>query len=218
MKVARVLRIAFKTLTVAGVILAVIAVRVVTASEAELSQANELRGHGEIERAVLHYRRAASWYAPGNPFVVDALASLERIGSEAEDDGDAERALLAYRSIRGAILTSRSTYTPHADRLARANARIAALMAAEDPPPIDAGKTQAELEAEHLALLEQTKRPNVLWSLVLVLGFAVWVGSAFAFATRAIDERDRIVSGSARLWGTGIIVGFGLFFLGMALA
>jgi hypothetical protein len=217
-KAARILRIAGKVLTVLGVILAVLAVRVVTSSEAELSRADELRRRGETEQAILHYRRAASWYAPGNPFVLDALSSLESIGNEAEDAGDVERALLAYRSIRGAILTARSTYTPHEDRLARANARIAALMAAEDPPPIDAGKTQAVLEAEHLELLERTKRPNVLWSLVLVLGFAVWVSGAFAFATRAIDEEDRIVSGAARLWGTTIIVGFGLFFLGMAMA
>ncbi len=218
MSAGRIARIATKSLTIAGVIVAVVAVRVVTSSRSELSRADELRASGETRRAILHYRRAASWFAPGNPFVVDALASLERIGSAAEDEGDAELALLAYRSIRGAILTARSTYTPHRDRLARANARIAALMAAEDPPPMDAAKTQAELEAEHLALLEQSERPNVVWSLVLVFGFAVWVGGAFAFATRAIDDQDRIVSGAARLWGTTIIVGFGLFFLGMALA
>jgi hypothetical protein len=214
----RILRVAGKGLTIAGVVLAVLAVRVVTSSHAELARADDLRQRGEIETAIVHYRRAASWYAPGNPHVVDALTDLAEIGGAAEDEGDVERALLAYRSIRGAILTTRSTYTPHQDRLARANQRIAALMAAEDPPPMDAGKTQTELEAEHLALLTETRRPSVLWSLVLIAGFLAWVFGAFAFAARAIDEEDRIVVGPARLWGTTVVIGFGLFFLGMALA
>lgn len=215
---ARLLRIAGKALTAFGVVLLVLAVRVVTSSQSELSRADELARRGETEQAIVHYRRAASWYVPGNPYVVDALDRLREIGTEAEDQGDVERALIAFRSIRGAISTTRSTYTPHPARLARANARIAALMAAEEPPPIDAGKSQAELEAEHLALLAEIERPDVLWSIVLLIGFAAWVGGGFAFATRAIDQEDRIVPRSARIWGTTIIVGFGLFVLGMALA
>jgi hypothetical protein len=66
--------------------------------------------------------------------------------------------------------------------------------------------------------LTETRRPSVLWSLVLIAGFLAWVFGAFAFAARAIDEEDRIVAGPARLWGTTVVIGFGLFFLGMALA
>ena len=218
MRAGRLLRRIGQGLTMVGVVLAVLTVRVVTSSEAELSRADDLRRRGAVDEAIVHYRRAASWYAPGNPHVTDALDRLVRIGREAEEAGDADRALLAFRSIRGAILSARSTYTPHPERLRHANQRIAALMAAEDPPPMDAAKSQAELEAEHLALLGRTRRPNVWFSLLLLLGFAAWVGGAFAFATRAIDDEDRIVPGAARLWGTTFIVGFGLFVLGMALA
>jgi len=214
----RILRAVGKGLTIVGVVLAVLAVRVVTSSEAELSKGAHYEERGETERAIVHYRRAASWYAPGNPYVVDALDRLDSIGLAAEHRGEVDIALLSFRSIRGAILSTRSTYTPHRDRLTSADAHIAALMAAEDPPPMDASKTPAELEAEHLALLRDNRRPDVLWSFVLLLGFAAWVGGAFAFATRAIDDDDRMVAGPARLWGTTIIVGFGLFFLGMALA
>jgi len=53
---------------------------------------------------------------------------------------------------------------------------------------------------------------------VLLLGWLAWTGGAFAFAQRALDEEDRVQSKPARLWGTVIVVGFGLFVIGMALA
>jgi hypothetical protein len=53
---------------------------------------------------------------------------------------------------------------------------------------------------------------------VLLLGFLAWVGGAFAFTLRAVDEDDHFVVGEALRWGAVIAVGFGLFVLGMVLA
>lgn len=211
-------RTAAKVAAVAGVILVVLAVRVVTSSKAELDEGDELRESGDRVAAVACYRRAARWYAPGNPYSADALARLARIGTEAEDEGDVQLALSAWRAIRAAIESTRSFYTPHTDRLAAANARIADLMASQTPPPIDAGKSREQLRREHLALLNASTRPNIGWTIVLLLGFAAWVGGAFAFVTRAVDDEDRLVPRLARRWGTVVVVGFGLFVLGMALA
>jgi hypothetical protein len=216
--VARGLRTSTKALAIAGVILAVLAVRVVTASQAELAEARMLEGRGDVDASIVHYRRAATWYAPGNPFSTDALDRLLALGASAAEEGDRTRALLAYRSARGAILSARSFYTPHGERLAHANHAIADLLAAEEPPPIDAGKSPEELRREHLALLERTARPKIGWTVLLLFGFAAWVSGAFAFATCAIDDEDRLVAVEARKWGTVFVVGFGLFVLGMALA
>ncbi len=82
----------------------VLSVRVVAASRAELQEADTLRARGEVEASVAHYRRAARWYAPGNPYCRDALGRLEEIAREAERAGDRALALAAHRSIRGALL------------------------------------------------------------------------------------------------------------------
>lgn len=193
-------------------------VRVVTSAAAELRTADEYRARGDIDAAVVHYRRAARWYAPGSPYHVRALVQLAAIGRSAESKGDAELALAAYRAIRAAIMSTRSFYVPEQARLRAADERIASLMAGLPAPPMDAGKSREQLRREHLALLREDPGPSVVWSLLLLLGFATWVGSAFAFTQRAIDEEDRFVKREALRYGALIVVGFGLFVLGMTQA
>lgn len=203
---------------IAGVLILVLAVRVVSASSAELREGDRLRERGDVDSSIAHYRRSARWYAPGNPYSSEALDRLAAIGAEAEAQRDPDRALAAWRSARGAILASRSFYVPHRERLAQADEHIATLMAEQPAPPIDAGRTPEELRAVHLALLREVPRPALGWALLALLGLTTWILAAFAFVTRAIDEDDRLVGGAARVWGTVWIVGFGLFVLGLALA
>jgi hypothetical protein len=213
-QVRRWLRIA----ALVGLVLGAIAVRVVTSSAAELRAADQYRAAGELESAVVHYRRAARWYAPGSPFHVEALAKLSTIGAQAERAGDSELALSAYRAIRAAIMAARSFYIPEQERLRAADERIASLMAALPAPAMDAGKSRGQLRAEHLALLRADPGPSVLWTVVLLIGFGAWVSGAFAFTLRAIDEHDRLIRREAVRWAAVIALGFGLFVLGMSLA
>jgi hypothetical protein len=207
------LRTAARVVAVAGVLLAVLAVRVVSSSHAELRRGEHLERSGDIDGAILAYRRSARQYAPGNPYCARALDRLGRVAESAREAGDTEQALAAYRSMRGAILASRSVYVPHAARLRRAEAAIEEL-GAELAPPAD--RTEARARAR--AALSAPERPGVGWTLVLLLGWIGWTFGAFAFAQRALDEEDRLQSGPARLWGTVVVVGFGLFVIGMALA
>jgi hypothetical protein len=196
----------------------VVLLRVVGSARQELIEADARRARSDIDSAIVHYRRAARWYAPGSPYHVRALQHLGELGHEAELKGDSERALLAYRSLRGAIMATRSFYMPEPARLRAANQRIAALMSEQPAPGMDAGKSKAQLQREHLALLEAVPGPNVFWTCVLLCGFFGWVAAAFAFSARAIDDADRWVVPEARRWGALIALGFGLFVLGMALA
>jgi hypothetical protein len=198
-------------------VLATIVVRVVSSARAELSRAEQSLATGDQDAALVHLRRAARWYAPASPYHVRALEQLAQLGQAAEARGDNERALNAYRSLRGAIMATRSFYMPEPARLLAANQRIAALMAELPPPGMDAGKTKQQLRAEHLALLLLVPGPNLFWTSVLLIGFACWVGSAFAFSVRAIDDEDRWVAREVRRWGALIALGFGLFVLGMVL-
>jgi hypothetical protein len=207
-----------RILLVVAVLLVAFAVRVVSSSARELSVGEAAAEAGDLEAAVVHLRRAARWYAPGSPYHVEALQRLSAIGAQAEGDGDLELALSAYRAVRAGIMSTRSFYTPERARLRAADARIADLMAAQPPPPIDAGKSREQLRLEHLALLEAEVGPSALWTLVLLAGFLAWVVGACLFTVRAIDAEDRFVRPEALRWGALIVVGFGCFVLGMSLA
>jgi hypothetical protein len=205
-------------LLLAAVLLGAFAVRVVTSAASELRAGDDYRAHGQLEPAVVHYRRAARWYAPGSPYHVEALGRLGAIGADAEKRGDTDLALSAYRAIRAAIMSTRSFYIPERARLEAADERIASLMAALPAPPMDAGKSREQLRAEHLALLAADPGPSVLWSIVLLFGFGVWVAGAFAFTMRAIDDEDRFIKSEVLRCGAMIVLGFGLFVLGLSLA
>ena len=124
---------------------------------------------------VVFYRRAATWYFPLNPWSAKALAKLSKSAARFEQKSDRDLALFAWRGVRGAILSTRSFYTPHPQTLARANQRIAALMAAYKPrPKMDEGKTTQALTQEHLALLEGAQgRPHTGWSIGAIVTFLV---------------------------------------------
>ena len=203
---------------IAAVLLSVLLLRVLSSARQELHEADALLAQSDVDGAIVHYRRAARWYAPGSPYHVEALERLGQIAREAEAKTDIELALRAERAIRAAILATRSFYVPEQARLRSADEHIAMLMAEQPPPGMDAGKSKAQLRAEHLALLEHDPSPSVLWTFVLLIGFASWVSAAFVFSVRAIDEQDRWVPEQAKKWGAVILVGFGLFVLGMALA
>jgi hypothetical protein len=201
-----------------ALVIGALAVRVVYSAQQELAEAHASVAGGDLDEAVVHYRRAARFYAPGSPYHVEALERLAVLGSAAEQRGDGERALAAYRAIRGSILASRSFYVPERARLSAADQSIARLMAELPLPGVDQGKSREQVRVEHLALLSADPDPSLLWTCVLLIGFVGWVGAAFVFCARAIDAEDRFVRREVRTWGGVIVVGFGLFVLGLALA
>ncbi len=192
--------------------------RVIWSSRAELAAGREAFERGQREEAVLHLSRAAHWYAPGNPYVSEALEELRQIGRQAEMEGQVDLALSAYRAIRRSCLGTRSFYTPHADRLAEANRRIAALLALQDPPPMDGGKTLSQRRDEHLALLRDVEQPHPFWSVLATLSFLIWVGGAFGFVLRAMDRELRFRRRPALIWGGLVAGGLAVWVVSLLLA
>jgi hypothetical protein len=212
------LRIGLRALAIGALVLGPIVARVLYSAHTELGAGRRAADAGDVDGAIAHYRRAARYYAPASPYHVVALDQLEQLGRAAEAAGDSARALAAYRSIRGSILAARSFYVPESARLDAADQRIAKLMSQQPAPGIDAGKTRTQLYAEHLALLKASSDPSLAWTVVLLAGFIAFAGAAFAFSARAIDEHDRLIPAAAVRWGAVIVVGFGLFALGLSLA
>lgn len=207
-----------RALGIGGALLALVVVRVLVGAHGELRRAETLRADDDVDAAIVHYRRAAKWYAPGNPWSTAALEALRELGAEAEAEGETERALAAWRGVRGAILSTRSFYVPHRARLAEADAHLAELMAGLPPPAIDAGKSRDQLRAEHLALLRDVPRPHAGWTLLALLGFGAWVSAAFLFASRAFDEHDRFLAAPARRFAALFVLGALAFSVGLRFA
>jgi hypothetical protein len=206
---------------VAGIIafgLAVITLRVLVSSRSEFRAAAQSERSGDVPETITHLRRAARWYAPGNPYVRRALAELETIAVRAENGGDLRTARRAWEAIRSAILSARSLYTPNARLLAPANTHIAALLAREEGPDAAPGKSEAERVKWHEALLMRDDAPIVGWTVLALAGLCGWIGGALGFIYRGVGDDDRLRPRAALWSAAGIALGYAAFLLGLSRA
>ncbi len=207
-----------KTWSALAIILlfAIIYWRVIDSSKTEFALGERALVHHRHQDAVAHYRRSVRWYAPFNPYVQRSLDRLERIGKQAEKNHQPLDALDAYRAIRAGINSTRSTYTPHADYLARANKHIAHLMAQLPPPPIDANKSEAERERAFAKLYGDAPRPAVGWALLAIAGFFAWALATYRLLEK-LDQatlKHTLATRWGLTWGLGVVA----FVLGLRLA
>lgn len=212
------LRFVTRAMAISGAVFLLLVVRVVTSSREELAFATACRSRGDLDGAVVHYRRAAAYYAPANPFSDSALRSMMRIAREAEAGGHIEFALGTWRSVRAAIMQARSFYIPYSDRLQHADQRIAIITARIES---QSSAHAADRNLTPDAVLREFRRdedPNVLGSVFVLVGFLTWVASGFLFSVYAIDDESRIVPGVARKIATAFLVGFCVFLLGLIIA
>lgn len=169
---------------------------------------------GDASEAIVWWRRAARWYVPLAPHVDRAYERLEKLAAQAEEQGDTALSLSAWRGVRNSIRATRSFYTPHEDRVDRADQKISELMAKLDTTPVALESRQAF----HYELLKRDSMPSVGWSVVALLGLALWVASGFAFAVRGLDDADRLRKKAAAYSGLGIVLGLLIWLTGLALA
>jgi hypothetical protein len=198
-----------------GLCLGVVVTRAVWEGRAALAEGDRALTAGDADLAVTWYRRAARWYVPGAPHVGRAYDRLAAIAAQAEGQGNLELALAAWRGIQGSILATRSFYTPYADRLDPARHKIAALMARVEGDAADPGKSAAEREAWHYALLARDEAPSVPWTVVALLGFGLWLGGGFLFALRGVTDEDRLVPRTAARAGVMVACGLVIWMLGL---
>ncbi len=202
----------------AGLVALVACARVLAESRAELDVGRAELAAGRVDAGVRHLRRAAHLYLPASPHVRDAYDALEAAARAAEARGQNDKALAAWRAVRASCLATRWLVVPYADRLARANRRIARLMALLPPPPVDRDVPQAQREERHLALLLQDDAPAPAWVVVMGLGFAAWAGAVAWAARRGWDDDDVPQWKVLHVAGAVTLAGMALFFLALARA
>lgn len=118
-------------------------------------------------RAITYFDRSIHWYTPLNPWVEKSAERLWDIGEQAEKEGDTRLALIAYRTIRQGFYAARSVYQPGKDWIQRSEKRIAQLVHQES------SELSSPLPSQEI------QDPDVLWSIVVVLGLFGWIGSMF---------------------------------------
>jgi hypothetical protein len=200
-----------------AVLMSVMTLRALLEARAEVAEATAALRRGDVDEAIVHLRGSARWDAPFNGYAADARARLVQLAEACEARGDAVHALAAWRSLHAAIMATRSFYTPHQDQLARADERIASLMAREPPPAIDAQRSEADRKADYLALL-QPHDPNPWGVLLACAGFVTWVGSAVVFLSWGVDREGRILRAVARPSVLGLLLGWIVFAVGLRIA
>jgi hypothetical protein len=156
-------------------------VRVVVAGDAELDASDAALGQGDAHEAVVHARRAASWYAPGAPHVPVAYRRLIALATAAEAHRRRDVALFAWRGVRQASLDTRWLLTPHAADRARAEQEIARLSAIGER---EAAEPDAAAMAAALTTLAKDDGPRHGWVVALCAGLVVAAGGLAAAMAR----------------------------------
>jgi hypothetical protein len=200
-----------------AVLLSVMTLRALLEARAEAAQASAALHTGDLDGAIVHLRGSARWDAPFNGYAAGARERLIQLAEACEARGDHVRALAAWRSLHAAIMATRSFYTPHQEQLARADERIAGLMAREPPPAIEAQRSEADRKADYLELL-QPHDPNPFGVLLACLGFVTWVGSAVVFLSWGVDREGRILRAIARRSVLFLLLGWIAFAVGLRIA
>jgi hypothetical protein len=195
----------------------VMAVRCVLESRAHVSRAERALARRDLTLAVSQYRLAARWAAPGNVYAQSALDQLERIAKAAELRADNALALSAYRGVHAAMHAARGIHVSDGERLSRVDARIAALMAREPPPALEAGQTVEQRERRYRELL-RVKGPSTLGVLLACAGFFTWVGAFGVLVLRGLDREGRIVLQIARPSFLFLVFGWVAFAVGLRIA
>jgi hypothetical protein len=202
----------------AAIALSMVTVRVLWSSRVEWRAAEAALATGEVPLAVDHFGRAARLHAPGNPWCRRSLDRLDELARRAEAAGDVAAALSAWRELRSSVLATRGAWTPHQERLAPVDARIAELSARSESPSLDPTSDLAARTRWHAARLAQDDAPSVGWTLLALAGLCGWIGAAVGFLFRALDDDDRLRARAALGWGGGVALGLALFLVGLARA
>ncbi|MEY4510766.1 MAG: hypothetical protein RLZZ450_2888 [Pseudomonadota bacterium] len=213
-RVSRALAIGFVSLCV---LMMVMSLRAVLEARAEADKASLAIAAGDIELAIVRLRSSARWDAPFNVYAERSLLRLFRLAEQAEQEGQHERALSAYRSVHAAIQATRSFYTPNAEVLARADQRIATLMASEPAAKVEHQRSESARKADYLALLT-AHDPAPLGVLLAFAGFVTWVGSAVTFVSWGVDQEGRILRHVARRSVLCLLLGWIAFAVGLRVA
>ena len=209
-------RIALQVLAALALVLAVAATRAVWLGGRALDDGDAAAARGDRAAAIAAWRTAARWYVPGVGASAPALTRLEKAARAAEAAGDPATALAAWQAIHTSVRSVQGLTSPFADRLARADERIAALLAAR-PGPRVAG-SEADRAAWHRAILAEARATSRAMLILAALGLATWLLGGVVLVRRGFRVDGTLARGPAIRAAVTIAAGVALWLVGIALA
>jgi hypothetical protein len=200
------------------VVLAMLGVKASLSARQAWRQAEAAYQNGAPQEAITYYERAIKWYTPLSPWVRRAVERLWDIGTQAEAGDDVSLALQAYQGLRSSLYAVQSFYLPYRHWIPKSDAKIAALMArTTQTEGQDSGKLAQET-ARFTQMLQRDTASHMGWTVLTEVGFLAWVGASVGFLWYAVGDHGGWRWRQGLLWGSGIIVGFTVWTVGMLLA
>lgn len=166
---------------------------------ASMHRSDELLAQGEIDGSIALALRAARLYVPFAPHVRAAYERMRSIAFDAELRGDRETALLAWEALRGASRSTRTFWTPFADRASEADEHIASILASAPQTGVEAPQPRDALAREQRARLQADALPRPSLIALMYLGLVAWLIGAW----RALSPLDRDVRRAPARFGFG---------------
>jgi hypothetical protein len=213
-RLGRGVRVAGWVVGLGGVLLAIVVTRAVTTARAELRHGDAALARGDVPLAIDAFERAARMRVPGARAYRHGLDRLEALAARAAAAGDERTARTALEAARRAILVTRSLGTPEAARKQRIGARLAGLLARADSGP----ESVAAKQAWHAARLAADDAPRPGPTVILLIGFGLWIGGGAALALGGVKSDDRLRRWQTLAAALAIVVGLVLWVVGLRLA
>ena len=187
-------------------------------SRLEFARAESEFQSGQGREAVVHYERAIMWHTPWSRAVQRSVERLWEIGEQAEANQEASLALEAYRALRASLYGVRSAYQPYEDWIAKCDTRIVRLMAVEKAGP---GADPADIEKHRARYAEMHARkrgPTLGGAILTEIGFLGWVGAALGLIWYGLSAQGNWMLRPCVWWGSGVVIFFATWVIGMLLA
>ncbi|MCZ7582944.1 MAG: hypothetical protein M5R36_06200 [Deltaproteobacteria bacterium] len=145
-----------------------------------------------------------------------AVNGLRDIASTAEEAGDLETALIAWRTIRSGMYASRWLVTPGKDLIETANGHIARLVAVRAEN--DAPGSGRQAHDEEMTILTREVGPKTGWSVLAVIAFFGWIAAVVLSSSARSARPTEFYRRPALLYGLAFVACFALWMLGLSRA
>ncbi|PRQ07799.1 hypothetical protein [Enhygromyxa salina] len=191
-----------------ALLLGPLSVRVWVDGRAQLQLAADAAAAGDVDAQILHLGRAARWRLPLATHDDHARAELRELAVTATDARDHDRALAAWRELRGALLGTRALGVVDAEQLAAANAAIVREMVRQAEAAVDpadsADPADPADQARWVAELDEDLAPR--WRTLLASAcFTAWLIACVGLFVLGIDPKGRLDPRPATRWGAAVL-------------
>lgn len=126
----KVIRFARNALLIFVILIVMVWVKTYFSGRAQYLEGEKAYRAGNKRDAISDYETAIHMYAPFAGYVPASAQRLWAIGQGFEKEGDYDRALIAYRSLRSSFYAVRSLYTPYQEWIDRTEKQIDGVLAA----------------------------------------------------------------------------------------